>query len=172
MGEYVRAFDKYGVLAGQILLTGDDLEKRRIGPLLSSLYVGIPIVNANDPVNAVEMAQYEKARDNDKLAGELAERVKARKLIMLTDQEGVLGVFNNDELIPSITSQEEYERAIEMTKSWNRWKESTGGMTSKLEVTWRFASQGRIAWIANASEKDVILRIEKGDTLGTRIQRL
>lgn len=173
IGEYSTAFDKYGVLAGQVLVTGDDLEEEnrgRLGPLRRSLDVGIPIVNANDPLNAVEMKQYENAKDNDKLSGLLAEKVHAGKLIMLTDTDGVLDIYNNNKTIPSITSVDEFQRAMRMVQNWNgRKAESTGGMNSKLEVAWRAALLGIDVWIAQASEKDVIMKIMDGEQTGTHV---
>ncbi len=168
IGEYERAFERYGVIAGQVLLTGNDLG--RLDPLRDSLKVGIPIINANDPLNREEMVQYEDAKDNDKLAGCVAEKVKARKLILLTDKPGVLGTYNNNQTIPSISSESEFQRAMRIVNKWNgRFVESTGGMSSKLDVAWRAALLGIDVWIAQAGEKDVILKIMDGEQVGTHV---
>lgn len=166
--EYERAFERYGVIAGQVLLTGDDLGK--LDPLRSSLDIGVPIVNANDPLNREEMVQYGDAKDNDRLAGCVAEKVKAHKLILLTDQPGVLDTYNNNQTISSITSEREFQRAIRIVNKWNgRFTESTGGMSSKLDVAWRAALLGIDVWIAQASEKDVIMKIMDGERVGTHV---
>lgn len=155
-------FDNYDVPAGQALFTGDDLKNPQY-PLLDSLEWGIPIVNANDPSNNVEMKQYEKARDNDQLAGHLTEAMDARRLILLTNERGILN--REDQVIENITGQEAVDRIEFREKS----DEGTGGMESKVEVAWRMALQGRHSWIAKADEMDVILRIMRGEKVGTHV---
>ncbi len=173
IGAYERAFDKYGVAVGQVLLTGDDLEKKRVGihgSLGMSLEEAVGVINANDPLNREEMVGYEDAKDNDKLSGQLAERMKARKLILLTDKPGILDIYNDHQIVNSITSEDEFQRAMRMVQNWNgRSTESTGGMNSKLEVAWRLALQGVDVWIAQASEKDVIMKIMDGEQVGTHV---
>lgn len=173
IGAYEIAFEKYGVIVGQVLLTGADLDKNkpnRLGPLRRALSDGVVIVNANDPLNSEEMIGYEDAKDNDKLSGQLTERMKARKLILLTDKPGILDIYNNHQIVNSITTEEEFQRAMRMVQNWNgRSTVSTGGMNSKLEVAWRLALQGVDVWIAGASEKDVIVKIMDGEQVGTHV---
>lgn len=173
IGTYDQAFERNGVWAGQVLLTGDDLVEKhadRLEALWESLYDGVPIVNANDPLNNKEMTEYEKARDNDKLAEDLARRLNADRLIILTNTPGVLDMNNNMRRIPSITSESKYEATMKMILQANGVsEEGTGGMSSKLEAGWSMARRGARAWIAQASEKDIIMKIMDGESVGTHL---
>jgi glutamate 5-kinase len=170
---YDKAFERNGVWAGQVLLTGDDLVEKhadRLESLWESMYDGIPVVNANDPLNNHEMKEYEKARDNDQLAEDLARRLNANRLIILTNTSGILDRNNNDRRISSITSEGEYEATMRMILQSNGVsEEGTGGMSSKLHAGWSMVRRGAEAWIVQASERDIIMKIMDGESVGTHL---
>ncbi|NIH52737.1 glutamate 5-kinase [Lysinibacter cavernae] len=88
---YQDSLDRYGILAGQVLLTAGDLEhekprsnaKRAMDRLLG-LRV-LPIVNENDTVATHEI----RFGDNDRLASLVAELVQADCLVLLSDVDAL-----------------------------------------------------------------------------------
>lgn len=87
MWRYQTSLDRYGLLAGQVLLTAGDLENaahranaRRAVDRLLGLGV-LPIVNENDTVATHEI----RFGDNDRLAALVAELIGADVLILLSD---------------------------------------------------------------------------------------
>lgn len=91
MAAWSTALDPHGLVAGQVLLTRDDTERRRrwlngratIDALLA--HGVIPIVNENDTV-ATEEIRY---GDNDRLAARAAQLARADLLILLSDVDGL-----------------------------------------------------------------------------------
>jgi len=87
MWRYQTSLDRYGVIAGQVLLTASDMENpttranaRRALERLLTLRV-LPIVNENDTVATQEI----RFGDNDRLAALVAVLVKADVLVLLSD---------------------------------------------------------------------------------------
>ncbi|WP_306002990.1 glutamate 5-kinase [Brevundimonas sp. C43] len=91
MAAWSGALDPHGLIAGQVLLTRDDTERRRrwlnaratVEALLT--HGVIPIVNENDTV-ATEEIRY---GDNDRLAARTAQLARADLLILLSDVDGL-----------------------------------------------------------------------------------
>ena len=91
MAAWSGALDPHGLIAGQVLLTREDTERRRrwlnaratVEALLT--HGVIPIVNENDTV-ATEEIRY---GDNDRLAARTAQLARADLLVLLSDVDGV-----------------------------------------------------------------------------------
>ena len=91
MAAWSEALAPHGLVAGQVLLTRDDTERRRrwlnaratVEALLT--HGVIPIVNENDTV-ATEEIRY---GDNDRLAARTAQLARADLLILLSDVDGL-----------------------------------------------------------------------------------
>lgn len=91
MAAWSGALDPHGLIAGQVLLTRDDTERRRrwlnaratVEALLT--HGVIPIVNENDTV-ATEEIRY---GDNDRLAARTAQLARADLLVLLSDVAGL-----------------------------------------------------------------------------------
>jgi glutamate 5-kinase len=91
IARYQASLDGFGIVAGQVLLTADDLEgdetranaKRAMERLLE-LRV-LPIVNENDTVATAEI----RFGDNDRLAALVAVLVEADALILLSDVDAL-----------------------------------------------------------------------------------
>ncbi len=89
MWRYQTSLDRFGILAGQVLLTAGDLENatprsnaRRAMERLLGLRI-LPIVNENDTVATHEI----RFGDNDRLAALVAQLIGADALILLSDIE-------------------------------------------------------------------------------------
>ncbi|HYA06177.1 MAG TPA: glutamate 5-kinase [Xanthobacteraceae bacterium] len=85
------ALSRYGITAGQVLLTLGDTEERRrylnarstIDQLLE--WRAIPVINENDTVATTEI----RYGDNDRLAARVATMVSADVLVLLSDVDGL-----------------------------------------------------------------------------------
>ncbi|WP_293825651.1 glutamate 5-kinase [uncultured Brevundimonas sp.] len=91
MAAWSAALEPHGLVAGQVLLTRDDTERRRrwlnaratVQALLA--HGVVPVVNENDTV-ATEEIRY---GDNDRLAARTAQLARADLLILLSDVDGL-----------------------------------------------------------------------------------
>jgi glutamate 5-kinase len=91
VGAWQRAFDPFGFIVAQILLTLDDTENRRRylnarATFATLLELGaVPLVNENDTIATAEI----RYGDNDRLAAHAAQIVGADLLVILSDIDGV-----------------------------------------------------------------------------------
>lgn len=88
---YQDSLDRYGIVAGQVLLTAGDLEApahrsnaQRAMERLMSLRI-LPIVNENDTVATHEI----RFGDNDRLAALVAQLIEADLLVLLSDVDAL-----------------------------------------------------------------------------------
>lgn len=154
------AFNEFGVNVGQVLLTGHDLENSK-RPILEALEDGVPIVNANDPVNVDELREYTVARDNDQMAGRVTRTLGASKLIIQTDVNGVKD--GDDQVIKTISRLDDLRRIRLKGKS----SLGTGGMRSKIKVSLHAVRRGCDVWIINAADSQGIIKAVSGEAVGT-----
>lgn len=154
---WVAAFRKYGVIAGQILVTENDLEESK-EVLQKSLKIGVVIVNANDSVNKKEMEEFLTSADNDRLSGFVATTIDADTVLILTDVKGVFDPNNN--LI-------EDGFLVNDTVFFHEGSsKGTGGMASKVQVLKDLSNKGVTGVITDTKRKDFILEILRGNTKG------
>ncbi len=160
---YSRAFAQRGVLAGQVLLTQEDLANRSRfrnakQTLLTLLHGGVvPIVNENDTV-AVEEITF---GDNDRLAALVAVAVEAQLLVILSDVDGFLKDGRVVERIEGVNhghASGVYASGRQTTK---------GGMASKLEAARIVGHSGIPMIIANGTRGGVLRDLLAGQSLGT-----
>lgn len=159
ISEWKKTLNNNGVeRVGQLLV--DDADLKTIKPLLDkALRYGVVVVNANDPVNDEEMKQFLVCADNDKLAGFLATSIGADTLLLLTDEDGVLD--KDKQTIGTFNSKTEI---VVFDKSK---VVSNGGIVSKIKVAQEFAGR---SVIANGRTVDVVLRIARGEKVGTQFR--
>ncbi|HXV42326.1 MAG TPA: glutamate 5-kinase [Anaerolineae bacterium] len=167
---YQQIFEMYNLVVAQALLTRTDLANRtrylnaRNTLLLLLQRKVVPIINENDVVAVDEI----KFGDNDKLSAMVANLIDADLLIILTDQ---LGLFTADprndasaELIQQVTMIDDTIRAV----AGGSGAVGTGGMTTKIEAAELATRSGTDVVIAPGNEPDSILRVVRGESLGTR----
>ena len=157
----------------QILLTHDDLSNRKrylnakstLGTLLS--FGVLPVINENDTVTTDEI----RVGDNDNLAALVANLISADQLIILTDQPGL---FDKDPSKDSdaklITSATAGDPALLKVAGPSANKLAIGGMQTKILAAERAARSGTHTVIASGREADVLLRLHRGESIGTRLQ--
>lgn len=163
MTEWHKAFNKYKMPVGQVVLTRTDFDDRvrflNIRNCINKLHElgGVPVLNENDTV-AVEELRF---GDNDLLAAMTTNALRADALLLLTAVDGLLDAEGKViDLVDDMAAYQGLLRA-ESTK-WGR-----GGMSTKLESARLVMDAGEVAVIASGREPDVITRILSGDRLGT-----
>ncbi len=162
ISKWVKCFEKYGVLAGQILFSEEDLPKPNT-PIIRAMKRGIPIVNANDAINNHEMKQYYLSSDNDQLALHISRFVDADTLLLLTDVEGV---FDQDGKIITLLD----DNHLKILTFGDNSNEGTGGMKSKINVGLNAARDGKRVIISKASNTDVLIKAALGISTGTEVK--
>lgn len=174
MAIYEQYFSIFGTRVAQVLLTRADLVDRRrylnarntLEALLRQHV--LPVINENDTVATEEI----RFGDNDNLSAQVAALIEADRLLLLTDQEGL---YTAD---PRHNPQADLIREVgpEPFPEW-LWQAAggastglgTGGMVTKLQAADLARHAGTTVIIARGSEPDVLLRLEEGEPLGTRL---
>ena len=168
---YEQLFGIYDIVIAQALLTRDDLADRERylnarNTMLSLLALRIiPIINENDVVGVEEI----RIGDNDNLSALVANLVSADLLVILTDQTGL---FTADprkdpsaQLIPEVAHIDE---DIYRLAGGSSTEVGTGGMMTKIEAAAMATRSGTHVVIAAGTEPDVLPRLAKGESIGTR----
>jgi glutamate 5-kinase len=174
MSLYEQLFSQYNITVAQALLAKVDLLDRAgylnaRNTLLALLELGvICIVNENDVV-AVDELHEARFGDNDNLSAMVANLVDADLLMILTDIGGLYTadphLDPNARLIPQV---ERIDSDIERLAAGTSSRLGTGGMITKIEAAGLATSSGVAVVIASGREQDIILRLAKGEALGTR----
>jgi glutamate 5-kinase len=170
---YERSLWKHGHHAAQVLLTAEDMDHRirylnARNTLVTLLGLGaVPIINENDTV-AVEELQ-NKFGDNDRLAALVTHLIRAPLLVLLSDVEGL---YNGDprqpgaQVIPTVSR---LDRSVLELVHDRCGELSRGGMASKLEAARLATAGGESVIIAGGRTPDVLVRIIRGETVGTLV---
>jgi glutamate 5-kinase len=172
MQAYDKLFAQHGINVAQTLLTRRDLSDRMgylnaRNTLLALLsYKVVPVVNENDAV-AVEELEESRIGENDTLAALTANLVDADLLALLQTREGL---FTADPSVdPAATLVQRVERIDKTVEGYAGGSEKggRGGMLSKLQAARLATSGGADTVIASGLEPNVLLRLERGEGLGT-----
>ncbi len=172
MAEYRKAFQRYPIAVGQVLLTADVLDHRRTylnlrNAIETLLAMGVvPILNENDCVSTEEIGS--AFGDNDRLSALVASKIDADLLIILSD---INALYDKDprqhpdaKPIPTVfqITEEILRGAGDKGSTF-----STGGMKTKLAAAKIAADAGCRVVLAHGREKDVVRRIIAGEPVGT-----
>jgi glutamate 5-kinase len=170
MQVYSMLFGLYDTHIGQVLLTHDDLSNRtrylNARDTLNTLldYGIIPIVNENDTVAVDEI----KVGDNDNLSAQIAVLLNAAWLIILTDQDGLYDRDpRHDPAARLISRVDRIDEPIKMLAGGSVTGLGVGGMVTKIQAAQLATRSGTRVVIANGRAPDVIVRLLKGEPLGT-----
>lgn len=169
---YESRFQTHGIRTAQILLTHDDLSHRQRylnarSTLRRLLALGVvPVINENDTVVTDEI----RFGDNDTLAALVSNLIEADALIILTDQAGM---FNKDPRVHEdarfIAEVEAVDPCLDAMVGGGAGTLGRGGMLTKVRAARLAARSGAGTVIAPGREPDVLLRLRRGEALGTRL---
>ncbi|WP_306214256.1 glutamate 5-kinase [Actinoplanes sp. RD1] len=137
IGRYTAGFARHGLTVGQVLLTADDVTRRKHyrnahRTLRKLLDLGaVPVVNENDTVATDEI----RFGDNDRLAALAAALVQAELLVLLSDVDAL---YTGDPADPASRKITDVRRESDLDGiaigSAGRAGVGTGGMVTKVEA--------------------------------------
>jgi glutamate 5-kinase len=174
MNVYERLFAPYNITVAQALLTRADLSERAgylnarntLLALLDLRVVGI--VNENDVV-AVDELHEARFGDNDNLSAMVANLIDADLLLILSDIAGLYTADPHRHPEARLISQvDRITPEIEGLVTGTVGNLGTGGMITKIEAAKLATACGITTIIANGQEPDVIVRVGRGEAVGTR----
>lgn len=178
MSIYESAFDEYGIVVAQILLTEDDFSQRKkylsLRTTLNKLLeLGvIPIINQNDTVSTIELDELLEDMqvcfsDNDKLSALVASELDADLLVILSDVDGLYN--SNPKTDDNATIIKVVENLTPDIMAYGAAASAggRGGMKTKIEAARLVTRSGGVVLIANGKMPSVIEQIFSGKEIGT-----
>jgi len=160
MKSYQELFAKENIRVSQILLTHhnfDTKEEKEVIINIINAYLNqkiIPIINENDLINKEELEDNKLFPDNDILAALVAKEMKADRVIILTDVDGLYKsnpkINNNSELVEEVINIDENIKKMAQ-KDTNYL--GLGGMYSKVIAAEILAKNGINTIVANGNFK-------------------
>ncbi|MBD9393403.1 glutamate 5-kinase [Acidovorax sp. ACV01] len=167
---YETKLREQGMGSAQVLLTHADLADRERylnarSTLLTLLRLGVvPVINENDTVVNDEI----KFGDNDTLGALVANLVEADALIILTDQKGLYTADpRRDASAQFVHEAKAGDPALEAMAGGAGSSIGKGGMITKILAAKRAAGSGASTVIAWGREPEVLVRLVRGEALGT-----
>jgi glutamate 5-kinase len=164
---YTEELARHGVVAGQVLLTVDDVTRRShyrnaYQTFAKLLELGVlPIVNENDTVATTEI----RFGDNDRLAALVAHLVHADLLVLLSDVDGL---YDADPGTPGSTLladvRDDTDLAAVRVRKAGGAGLGTGGMQTKLDAARIATGAGIPVVLASAGHAAAALA---GEPVGT-----
>jgi glutamate 5-kinase len=168
---YDQAFEFHGITTAQVLVTRHDLAERDGYLNVRTTLLGlcdrrvVPVVNENDVVASDEL----RLGDNDTLSALVAGLIDADVLVLVSD---IAGLYTADPTrdpsaqliheVTTITSQ------VEGYAGGSHSALGTGGMWTKIQAAKLAVAAGAETRIVDGRERDVLLRVLRGEQLGTR----
>lgn len=167
---YETKLREQGMASAQVLLTHADLADRERylnarSTLLTLLGLRVlPVINENDTVVNDEI----KFGDNDTLGALVANLVEADLLVILTDQKGLYSADpRKDSAARFIQEARAGDATLETMAGGAGSSIGKGGMITKVLAAKRAAGSGASTVIAWGREPDCLLRLARGEIIGT-----
>lgn len=170
MQAYNEAFGRHGRVVAQLLLTRSDFsDRKRIHNARMTLdellrHSVVPIINENDTVATDEL----KFGDNDTLSALVANLVKAERLVIVTDTDGLYTADpRKNSGARRIDRVERIDETVYRIAGGAGTAVGTGGMRSKIEAA-RIATRGGVpVFVGKVAEPGDLLKAVRGDGKGT-----
>ena len=167
---YETKLREQGLRSAQVLLTHADLADRERylnarSTLLTLLHHQVlPVINENDTVVNDEI----KFGDNDTLGALVANLVEADLLVILTDQKGLFTADPRQNPAAEFVHESRAgDPALELMAGGAGSSIGKGGMLTKIVAAKRAAGSGASTVIAWGREPDALLRLARGERIGT-----
>src|SRR3954466_11928203 len=163
-------FADTGLHTAQVLLTHEDLGDRRRylnarTTLRTLLALGVvPIINENDTVVVEEI----RFGDNDTLGALVTNLIEADALVILTDQKGLYSADPRKNASATFVHEARAgDATLEAMAGGAGSSLGRGGMITKILAAKRAAGSGASTVIAWGREPDCLLRLTRGEPIGT-----
>ncbi len=167
---YETKLREHGLRSAQVLLTHADLADRERylnarSTLLTLLqHQVLPVINENDTVVNDEI----KFGDNDTLGALVANLVEADLLVILTDQKGLYTADPRQNPAAEFVHEGRAgDPSLELMAGGAGSSIGKGGMLTKIVAARRAAGSGASTVIAWGREPDALLRLARGERIGT-----
>ena len=172
---YSQRFLDYQTKVGQILITRDVLtfpvSLQHVIDTFEVLLADkvIPIVNENDPVAVDELDHHTMFSDNDELSAQVAVKVGASKLIVLSDIDAFYDADpHQDPDAKVIRHVEQLTPEMEAAAGGSGSGLGTGGMVTKLRAAKTMLAAGKQMILCNGKDPAIIKDVLAGKEIGTR----
>ena len=167
---YENLLAEEGTHCGQVLLTRDNFrDRKRLKKTRSAIEMllkmqMLPIINENDAIADMDNA----LGNNDHLAALVSNLWHADLMVLLTDQSGLFTVDprtrpDAEMIMEGMSGDPRHERMA----GGSGGTVGTGGMITKIHAATHAARSGAATLIADGRIPDVLLRLRKGELLGT-----
>ena len=167
---YENLLAEEGTHCGQVLLTRDNFrDRKRLKKTRSAIEMllkmqMLPIINENDAIADMDNA----LGNNDHLAALVSNLWHADLMVLLTDQSGLFTVDprtrpDAEMIMEGMSGDPRHERMA----GGSGGTVGTGGMITKIHAATHAARSGAATLIADGRIQDVLLRLRKGELLGT-----
>ena len=178
MDLYNLGLQAHGLMGAQVLLTYHDLENegrnQNVRNTLEQLLKwGVtPILNENDAVATEEI----RFGDNDALSSKVAVSLKADRLIILTDVDGLYDADpkNNPKakLIHELEGiKKEMLSQLEKESGYSAGSSrGTGGILTKIQAAFWAHQHGIETWLVRGDTPGVLSQVANGSRVGTRVR--
>ena len=170
MYTYDRIFSQYHHTVAQLLITGEDVKNEiRHGNFNNTLerlleLNAIPVINENDTVATDEIV----IGDNDTLAAIVAQSVKADKLILLSDIDGLYTADpHTDPDAKLISVVNRIDEKLCALAGGTASDQGTGGMKTKIQAAKICMECGCDMVITNGNRPEYLYDILDGKMVGT-----
>ena len=171
MYTYDKLFSEYNHTVAQLLITGADIDnptrhenfRNTLNRLLE--LKALPILNENDTVATEEIV----IGDNDTLSAIVATSVRADKLILLSDIDGLYTADPHKDPNATLISRiDAITPEVLALGGGSAGSQGTGGMATKLRAAKMVTSAGCDMIIANGEKPAYLYDIVEGKAVGTR----
>lgn len=169
ISKYQKSLERYGIIAGQVLLTATDMEKQEsrdnARKAMDRLFElgAIPIVNENDTVATTEI----RFGENDKLAAMVAVLIEADVLVLLSDVDGLYDMPPHNPQAKLIAEIGHSDDLSGFEIGGTNTGVGTGGAITKVAAARTCTAKG-IAVILTHAEK--ALQTLQGEPIGSYFQ--
>jgi glutamate 5-kinase len=154
ISRYQQSLERFGIVAGQVLLTSGDLEAaetrenaKRAMDKLVSLRV-LPIVNENDTVATQEI----RFGDNDRLAALVAVLVEADALVLLSDVDALYDMPPTKPGAKRISVVKFGEDLVDIEIGGSSTNVGTGGAVTKVSAA-KIATESGVAVLLTSTDQ-------------------
>ena len=121
----------------------------------------VPVINANDSVNSVELDALKEYADNDTLAARVAMMIGADRVYLLIGEKGLMD-YDTGEIIRTV---DDSKKATKLVRG--KSAVGSGGMKSKLAVADTLCKKGIGVWLLPGKEGNAIIDSLEGKVIGT-----